>query len=226
MTPVRGDALVAELDRRFTTTRDTVTLAGEPVELMKPAATDALISEADFARDERLPYWADLWPSACVLADAVVAEAGRGRALLELGCGLGLVAIAALRAGYDVLATDYYADALRFTRANAWRTTRREPRTRHVDWRSLPPDLGTFTRVVAADVLYERTYGALVASVLASVLAHDGLATVADPGRAAAASFVRECETGGLTVTGNDVRRWTDGAITQRITLYTVRRAR
>ena len=43
-----------------------------------------------------------------------------------------------MRAGYDVLASDYYDDALLFTRANAWRTLKREPRTRMIDWRDLP----------------------------------------------------------------------------------------
>ncbi|MFM8780678.1 MAG: methyltransferase domain-containing protein, partial [Gemmatimonadota bacterium] len=44
---------------------------------------------------------------------------------LELGCGLGLVTLAAQRAGYAVTATDYYEDALRFAARNTWsaRTT-------------------------------------------------------------------------------------------------------
>src|SRR5918993_3776037 len=33
-----------------------------------PAAADALIDEEEFAQDERLPYWADLWPSSVALA--------------------------------------------------------------------------------------------------------------------------------------------------------------
>jgi hypothetical protein len=43
------------------------------------------------------------------------------------------VSIGAMRAGYDVLASDYYDDALLFIRAYAWRTLMREPRTRMSD---------------------------------------------------------------------------------------------
>ena len=152
--------------RQFVTATDTVTLHNWPVELLRPRNSDDLISEEDFVRDDRLPYWADLWPSSRILADYLL-QTGRapdhspGRrppSLLELGCGLGLVTMAAMRAGYDVLATDYYEDALRFTRANAARALGREPRTRHVDWRDFPTDLPGFDRVVAADVLYEKTY--------------------------------------------------------------------
>src|SRR6478752_2829839 len=97
-----------------------VALPGGAVDIMHPENTDALISEEDMVRDDRLPYWADIWPSSRILARALARETGTGRTLLELGAGLGLVSIGAMRAGYDVLASDYYDDALLFTRANAW----------------------------------------------------------------------------------------------------------
>ena len=200
-------------------------MGAETVRLLKPQSADALISEDDFVLDERLPYWADLWPSSRVLARTVAAETGRGSTCLELGCGLGLVTIGALRAGYDVTATDYYADALGFTRLNARRAVGREPRALLLDWRRLPPDLGTYDRVLAADVLYERTYGPLVAGVIDRVLAPNGVATVADPGRIAAEVFVRACDALGLRLTRNPVESLTDGTITHRVTLYELRRA-
>lgn len=183
MTPLQGKPLIRELERRFVVAHTTVELQGGTVDLMHPENTDALISEEDMVRDDRLPYWADIWPSSRVLARAVAGETGAGRTMLELGSGLGLAAIGALRAGYDVLATDYYDDALLFTRANAWRMLGREPRARMVDWRDLPADLGVFDRVVAADVIYEDRYPPLVGNVIARALTWDGVATIADPGR-------------------------------------------
>lgn len=220
--PPAGGTLLAELERRFVVVTEEVALGDSAITVRKPRSADELISEQDFARDERLPYWADLWPSARVLAGEVAAETGAGTSLLELGCGLGLVTVAAMRAGYEVLATDYYSDALRFARANAWLALRREPATRLVDWRALPADLGTFPRVLAADVLYERPYGALVARVLARTLAPAGVATVADPGRVAAGDFVRACAAQGLEVRGREERPYADGTIRQRITFYHV----
>ncbi len=189
MTELRGAPLVRELERRFVIAHTAVALPGGALNLMHPESTDALISEEDMVRDDRLPYWADIWPSSLVLARHLAGEQGGGRTMLELGSGLGIVAIGAMRAGYDLLASDYYDDALLFTRANAWRTIEREPRARMVDWRALPDDLGVFDRVVAADVLYEDRYPPLIANVIARTLAPTGVATIADPGRPMVEAF-------------------------------------
>lgn len=168
-----------------------VRVAGHDWTLVHPRSAEDLISEPDFVRDERLPYWADIWPSSRVLADVLVRHHGDGRHALELGCGCGLVACALAAAGYEVTATDYYQDALDVTRANVARNTGRGVATRVVDWRALPDDLGRFDLVVAADVLYERPYGALVAHAVACTLAPAGAAIVADPGRVALDDFLR-----------------------------------
>ena len=222
---VEASALLEELERRFITATERVSLGGGDVEVTRPRSAEDLINEADFERDERLPYWAELWPSSVVLAGEVEQEDGAHRALLELGCGVGLVTIAAVRAGFDVTATDYYEDALLFTRANAWRALGQEVRTRHVDWRALPGDLGRYSRVLGSDVLYERPYGALVAGVLEATLAVDGVATLADPGRVGAEVFVEECAARGLSVRV-EPRPYRSGSVRQTIRLYqVVRRA-
>ena len=197
---------LAALDDRFVLTTVDVTLGGSTVHLEKPRNADDLISEADFAQDERLPYWADLWPASVVLADHVLRERallgavpdGPRPTALELGCGLGLVTLAAQRAGYLVTATDYYDDALRFAARNTLRHTGERPSTRLVDWRALPDDLGTFDLVLAADVLYERAYAAFVADAIARALAPTGRALVADQGRVALEDFLVAAETRGL----------------------------
>ena len=90
-----GDDLAADearLRRRFRVVESEVSVAGRTLAVLHPESAEDLIDEQDFALDERLPYWAELWPSARVLADRVAATVGRGRSLLELGCGAGLVA--------------------------------------------------------------------------------------------------------------------------------------
>src|SRR5690606_20499854 len=94
-----------DLHRRFEIDVAEPDVAGRRLTLERPRDAEALISEADFDRDERLPYWADIWPSALILAEVTASEFAaspgeRGR-LLELGCGLGLVSIVALQAGWD-----------------------------------------------------------------------------------------------------------------------------
>jgi ETFB lysine methyltransferase len=222
MTELRGRPLVSELERRFVVAHSRIELPGGSVDIMHPESTDALISEEDMVRDDRLPYWADIWPSSRILARALARESGAGCTLLELGAGLGLASIGAMRAGYDVLASDYYEDALLFTRANAWRALKREPRTRMIDWRDLPGDLGVFDRVVAADVLYEDRYPPLVANVIAGTLAPGGVATIADPGRPMVEQFFELLPALGLRVRNTDTVEYAESPANQTIRLHNI----
>ncbi|HEX3157346.1 MAG TPA: methyltransferase domain-containing protein [Gemmatimonadaceae bacterium] len=220
------DTLDARLRRDFVVTDLDVPIGEATFSLVVPRNSDDLIREEDYVRDERLPYWADLWPSSRALAAHMLASDGRGRRLLELGCGAGLVAAAAARAGYEILATDYYEDALDFARVNATRNTPGADdrfAVRHVDWRAFPEDLGTFDVVVASDVLYEQEYGRLVAAAIARTLGPEGRAIIADPGRIAADDFVRECGVLGLIVPPPTEVPYVDGEIRQRIRLYEIR---
>ena len=219
-----GLDLVRDLETRFVTATVDVDVAGEPLSILKPRNSDDLISEADYVRDERLPYWADVWPSSLILAQRLAKAPGTGRSLLELGCGLGIVSIAAMRSQFQVLASDYYDDALRFTRVNAWRNLGREPAVRMIDWRALPADLGTYDLIVAADVLYEMAYAELVADALAAALAPRAMAIIADPGRVAVDQFVDACAARGLTRIDRDTYPFAEGAIRQKITLFSIRR--
>ena len=217
---VTPDEREAGLRQRFDVSEAELVVRDEPVVLLRPASADALISEADFAVDDRLPYWADVWPSSTVLAGHVRDMPGAGRTLLELGCGLGLVATAATRAGFDVLATDYYEDALRFAELNVERNAGRPLRAMHLDWRALPDELPRFDVIVASDVLYELKYAELVADVLARALKPDGEGWVADPGRIASGPFLDECARRGIQHETAAAVPWVDGAIRQTIRLH------
>jgi len=181
------------LRRRFELAHTELYVGHRRFDLLRPRSIDELISEEDFEIDERLPYWADCWPSSRVLAEHIATLPGPGRHLLELGCGIGLVSVAAAAGGFNVLATDYHAEALEFTAANAARYALANVDTRLVDWRKLPDDLGTFDVVVASDVLYERPQAALVASALGRTIAAGGVGLVSDPGRRTAEGFHEEC---------------------------------
>ena len=217
--------LTTELERRFVTERTRITLTDRVFEVLHPRSAEDLIDEEDFARDERLPYWAEIWPSGVILAEGLSGLRGEGLRLLELGSGIGLVSIAAVLAGFEVLATDYYEDALRFTRVNVAHNTGIDPATRLVDWRSPPDDLGTFDLVVASDVLYEQPYADLLADLLPRVMAPSGRALVADPGRLAAPRFRGACESRGLTVQSMGRVPYSSGAIRQTIDVMDIARA-
>ena len=94
--------------------------------MLRPDSADDLISEDDFVGDERLPL---LGGDLAVVdrsrrrkspAGEIAAATGPKRTI-EIGCGVGVVTTAAMKAGLDVLATDYYEPALEFVRANTCR---------------------------------------------------------------------------------------------------------
>jgi 2-polyprenyl-3-methyl-5-hydroxy-6-metoxy-1,4-benzoquinol methylase len=209
---------------RFAPVERRIDVLGTPYAVWQPPDIDALIDVAAFERDERIPYWAHVWESAIVLAEELAAGDGRGLTLLELGCGIGLPAIVAARRGFAATASDYEPDALEAVRHNAASNGAAGLAVRLLDWRDLPADLGTFDRVVAADVLYEKHHARALADVLGRTLAPGGLGLVADPGRARAAEFEPACRAARLTVGRRQARRPRGATGGPEIDLYVVRR--
>ena len=168
----------------------TVSLGDHSVALLRPREAEALIDEQAFERDEFLPYWAELWPSAIALAHDVAGRTLRGARVLELGCGLALPSIAAAIAGARATASDWAPDALALVCVNAARNGVAVTALR-ADW-SAPDALldgAPWDVVLASDVLYERRNAAILARLLPR-LVNGGEILLADPGRPPAAAFL------------------------------------
>jgi len=155
--------------------------------------TDRLIesmSETDFKREDRFPYWAELWPSSLGLGEYILENRSyfKDKKVLELGCGLGLAGMAARAADADVLFTDYDPIALEFTRRNFRRNFGCLPRTRLMDWRSPAPQ-ETYDIIIGADILYERKMLAPLLNFCSRTLKDNGWIMLAEPGRRTAGEF-------------------------------------
>ena len=161
---------------------------------------DALISEKDFERDERLPYWADIWPSAIALSRYLANQDLSGKRVVELGCGVGLPSVTALAGGAEVVAADYYGAALDFAAYNALTNTGREPDALLLDWRDPPEGLSRFDLVLGADVLYEAHDCFALADLVPRLLSPGGEALFADPGRNTATVLLEEMKEQGFQV--------------------------
>lgn len=174
---------------------DVVAIAGRDLVICRPRDAEALLDEAAFERDEFIAYWADLWPSAILLARTLGGRALRGARVLELGCGLGLPSLAAALAGGRPLATDWSADAVEAVRRNAERNELCVEAAL-CDWRAPEAVLarGPWDLVVAADVLYERRNVAPLAALLARLGAETW---IADPGRGPAQQLLADLELAG-----------------------------
>jgi predicted nicotinamide N-methyase len=170
---------------------ETVPVAGEPISLLRPRDSDDLLAEEAFDQEELLPYWAELWPSSVALAQTVGERALRGARTLELGCGLGLPSIAAARAGGRVLATDWSAEALRFTSDNAVRNGA-EVETMLVDWNAPEAivERGPWQLVLGSDVLYEKRNVDQMLDLLPRLVEPSGEVWIADPGRQTSMDFL------------------------------------
>ncbi len=158
------------------------------------AAEDALRAVSEGIH---LPYWALLWPSGMALAEAILAAPSRiaGKRTLELGCGLGVTASAALQAGANLTAADCFADALLFCRLNTLCNAGRVPGPLMIDWRTPVGREAVLSRApfdvaLAADVLYEAEDEAPLLEMVPQLLVRGGVFWLAEPGRRVAVSFV------------------------------------
>ena len=159
---------------------EVVALREGEIALLRPRDSEALIDEDGFARDEALPYWAELWPSGLELARRLSGRALHGARVVELGCGLGLPSLVAAACGARVLATDWSSAALELLERNAAANGLRL-RTLRVDWAAAEEllELAPFDLVLAADVCYERRNVALLLELMPQLGPE---AWLADPG--------------------------------------------
>jgi ETFB lysine methyltransferase len=149
-----------------------------------------IISEQDFNEDERIPYWAELWPSSVALAEYIIENEGlfSNKSVIELGCGLGLSGMAAHLAGANILFTDYDTYALDYTKMNFLRNFKQKAHVRILDWRDQNFDT-KFDILIAADVLYEKRWLRPVFETIINVIKPGGLICLAEPGRTVASDF-------------------------------------
>jgi predicted nicotinamide N-methyase len=167
------------------------------------------------------PFWAYLWPSARALSMFIgTRDDLEGKRVLDLGCGLGAVGIACAAMGARVVVADLLCEAISLAERNA-RRNELEVEARVVDWNHPPDDLGTFDRIVAADVLYGDGMLAAIIRFLRAHLKEDGVAYIADPMRVVPAGLTGAARFRGLDTT---TRVLIEGAtMTGGVTLFEIR---
>lgn len=195
-----AESLKAELARAYALAEATYKVAGFSLRLTSVADSYALldrISPEAFVKDEQMPYWAEIWPSSFVLSSYLVEEVGiEGQRGVELGAGVGVVAIAMRKAGASMCVTDYAIEAIDFIKVNALQNgialdARFE--VAQLDWRDVRLE-EKFDFVCAADVLYERRNLLPILLAIEKLLKPGGTAYIADPRRQIASGFVALAE--------------------------------
>jgi predicted nicotinamide N-methyase len=208
--------------------RENVLVEGHPFVIARPDESDRLLEHpavrSAFAADEYLPYWADLWPAARMLAKAVWREPWPpGLEALEVGCGLGLPGIAALARGLRVTFSDYDATALRFAADNARANGFEDFRLLPLDWRC-PPEGLRVPVVLASDVVYELRNVEPLVELLRRVLLPGGLCLLTDQDRVPSYTFREGLTRAGLDFTSQQMKAGEPGGRRVKGTLYRIMR--
>jgi predicted nicotinamide N-methyase len=206
--------------------REQVLIEGQAFFITRPDESDRLLDHpfvrSAFAADEYLPYWADLWPAARMLAKAIIREPWTpGTEALEIGCGLGLPGIVALSRGLRVTFSDYDATALRFAAENARRNGFHDFRLLQMDWRNPPADL-KMPLLLASDLIYEQRNVEPLVTLFQRVLAPDGLCWLTDQDRIPSAALRQTLAAMGFAFTTQAVRAGEPGGRRVKGTLYRI----
>jgi predicted nicotinamide N-methyase len=215
------------LDALGPTVREKVIVEGRTFLLERPSESDKLLDHpfvtAAFARDEYMPYWADLWPAARMLAKILLRSTfSPGTKALEIGCGLGLPGIVGLAQGLRVTFSDYDATALHFAANNARLNGFEDFRLLQMDWRSPPAEL-RFPIVLASDLVYELRNVAPLVKIIKHVLLPDGVCLLTDQDRIPAQSFRETLTAAGLEFTTQIARAGEPGGRRVKGTFYRIR---
>jgi len=165
---------------------------------------EALVSKGpdhEDVKDERIPYWADLWPSAVALSNYILKNnlIVPGTKVLEIGCGLGLPGIVAGQLGAKVILSDYIQEALDFAGHN-WSLNNSDPADLLLmDWRSPEPSLKVYI-VLASDIAYEKKSFDDLIKTFKILLKRGGKMLISEPNRAFAQAFFNGLKDTGFSV--------------------------
>ena len=206
--------------------REPVFVEGRTFHITRPGESDRLLKDpvvrSNFVLDEYVPYWADLWPGARMLAKTLLRETWPpGLTALEVGCGLGLPGVVALALGMRVIFSDYDATALQFAADNARDNGCDNFELLQMDWRFPPPELRV-PLLLASDLIYEMRNVAPLIQLIKKVLQPGGECLLTDQDRVPAHHFRATLAAEGLTYVTQMVRAGEPGGRRLRGTLYRI----
>ena len=177
-----------------------VVIGSRSLTLLRVKDLERLVDREALLRDdtEEPPYWAHLWTGALTLARYIDSFIDvRDQTVLDLGCGLGLTGVVAAQKGGRVIFADKEADALSFARENARLNGWAHSETRLLDFTR--DSLETrFSFILGAEILYDQPTFPALARFLATHLASDGRAILADAKRTNTQDFYRQLDRAGL----------------------------
>ena len=142
-----------QFHRTYDTVATPVAINGQALKLFTPASIDRFINPDDMM--DNFPLWAKIWEASGVLASYLAGmPPDPMKTMLEIGCGLGMVGIAAAKAGHRITMTELNPDALNFARANALANDCPQIVIERLDWNAPQLD-GRFDTIVGSETVYK-----------------------------------------------------------------------
>lgn len=191
------------------------------------ALWDALIAKGDEHEDmmdERIPYWAELWPSALALSQYLCEMSfdWKGKKVLEIGAGLALPSILAAKLGASITVSDYLQEAILFAQKNLALNQIFDAKFLQLDWREPKIELAADV-LIAADVAYETRMFEPLLLAFKQLCKPNGLILLAEPNRTLASEFLNDIENQGFIVSKKQVSQELYN-IDYKINIFEIRR--
>ncbi|MDB4802501.1 methyltransferase [bacterium] len=159
-----------------------------------PADPDLFLDDNDVMaaneKNDYMPFWTFLWPSAIQMASLMdQAPWESGSSVLELGSGLGLVGLAALKRGDEVTFSDYDPTALHVCRMSSIKNGLPDPSVLQLDWRQ--PIDEQYDAIIGCEVTYDAPMHTVILDLCDKMLKPEGVCWFGDPGRYLSPDFYR-----------------------------------
>ena len=163
----RNQLFLYTMSNQFEVIHETITINDKHYKINRIGNIDQLFdallakgSDHEDVLDEKIPYWAELWPSAIAMSQYLIENKVllQGKSIIEIGSGLGLPSIVASEFASDIVCTDYIQESLDFAKTNYLLNHSNDDKIKFeiLDWRNSESTNQKYDMVIASDVAYER----------------------------------------------------------------------